>query len=58
MYYYNNKIIIIYIGETSGSHGGEYENAFWDVAPCILVEVNRRFRGARCLHHQGDRHFN
>jgi hypothetical protein len=26
----------------------------WDVAPCCLVEVYRRFRGARCLHLQGD----
>jgi hypothetical protein len=24
---------------------------FWDVAPCSRVEVNRRFRGAYCLHH-------
>jgi hypothetical protein len=28
---------------------------FWDIAPCSLVEVYRRFRGACCLHHQGDR---
>jgi hypothetical protein len=27
---------------------------FWDVAPCNHVEVGRRFRGAYCLHHQGD----
>jgi hypothetical protein len=26
---------------------------FWDVAPCSLVEMDRRFRGAHCLHHQG-----
>jgi hypothetical protein len=26
---------------------------FWVVAPCNLVEVYRRFRGACCLHHQG-----
>jgi len=26
---------------------------FWDVAPCSHVEVDRRFRGAYCLHHQG-----
>jgi hypothetical protein len=25
---------------------------FWDVAPCSLVEVDRRFRGTYCLHHQ------
>jgi hypothetical protein len=28
--------------------------AFWYIAPCSLVEVNRRFRSAYCLHHQGD----
>jgi hypothetical protein len=27
---------------------------FWDVAPCSLVEVYRRFRGTYCLNHQGD----
>jgi hypothetical protein len=27
--------------------------AFWDIAPCSLVEVDRRFRGANYLHHQG-----
>jgi hypothetical protein len=27
---------------------------FWDVAPCDLVEVYRRFKGACCLHHQDD----
>jgi hypothetical protein len=27
---------------------------FWDVAPCNLVEIDRRFRSAYCLHHQGD----
>jgi hypothetical protein len=26
---------------------------FWVVAPCCLVEVYRRFRGACCFHHQG-----
>jgi hypothetical protein len=25
---------------------------FWDVSPRIHVEVNRRFSGAYCLHHQ------
>jgi hypothetical protein len=25
---------------------------FWDVAPCSLVEIYRRFRDACCLHHQ------
>lgn len=27
---------------------------FWIVASCSLVEVNRRFRGASCFHHQDD----
>jgi hypothetical protein len=27
---------------------------FWDVAPYSHVEVDRHFRGAYCLHHQGD----
>jgi hypothetical protein len=35
--------------EISGSHGGEYEDrAFWDVAPCSLVGVDRRFIGVYC----------
>jgi hypothetical protein len=35
--------------EISGSHGGEYEvYSFWDVAPCSLNGVDRRFRGAYC----------
>jgi hypothetical protein len=29
--------------------------ALWDIAPCSLIEVDRRFRGSNCLHHQGDR---
>jgi hypothetical protein len=24
---------------------------FWVVAPCSFVEIDRRFRGAYCLHH-------
>jgi hypothetical protein len=28
---------------------------FWVVAPCSLVEVYRRFRGACCLHHQSNK---
>jgi hypothetical protein len=27
---------------------------FWDVKPCRLVEVYRRFRSACCLHNQDD----
>jgi hypothetical protein len=27
---------------------------FWDILPCSQTDVDRRFRGACCLHHQGD----
>jgi hypothetical protein len=27
---------------------------FWDIAPCGLVVVDRRFRSVYCLHHQDD----
>jgi hypothetical protein len=27
---------------------------FWDVAPCSLVDIDRRFRGDYCFHYQGD----
>jgi hypothetical protein len=27
---------------------------FWDVAPCIVVDIGVRFRGAYCLHHDPD----
>jgi hypothetical protein len=27
---------------------------FWDVAPCSLVEIYQRFRGAYCLHYEGN----
>jgi hypothetical protein len=27
---------------------------FWVTAPCSLVQIHERFRGACCLHHQGD----
>jgi hypothetical protein len=27
---------------------------FWVVAPCSMIEVYRCFRGACCLHHQGE----
>jgi hypothetical protein len=43
-------------GEISGSHGGVYEDGFWDVALCSLVEVYRRFRGAYCTDYGGSRH--
>jgi hypothetical protein len=27
---------------------------FWCIAPCSIVGVYRRFRGAYCFYHQGD----
>jgi hypothetical protein len=31
--------------------------ALWDVAPCTLVQVDRRFGGIYCPRHQGDCYF-
>jgi hypothetical protein len=31
---------------------------FWDLAPCSIVEVDRRFRGAYYLRYQGDEPLN
>jgi hypothetical protein len=28
--------------------------AFWNMAPCSVVEVDRRFAVAHCLHYLGD----
>jgi hypothetical protein len=36
--------------------GGQKMTVFWDVAPCSFVEIDRRFRGAYCLQHQGSKH--
>jgi hypothetical protein len=42
-------------GVISGSHGGEYEDDNrLGLAPCSLVVVDLRFRGAYFLHYQGD----
>jgi hypothetical protein len=63
-YYKNEELCDLYMSlnivramkcsEISGSDGGEKMTVFWDFAPRSLVEVDRRFRGAYCLHHQGD----
>jgi hypothetical protein len=39
------KLLAFYSGKST---------AFWDTAPCSLVEEERRFRGAYYLHHRGD----
>jgi hypothetical protein len=28
--------------------------AFWDIAPSIIIEADRRFRVVYCLHNQGE----
>jgi hypothetical protein len=38
----------------SGSHGGEYEDDFSDIASRSVVEIDQRFGGAYYLHHQGN----
>jgi hypothetical protein len=40
----------------SGSHGSKYEygRVFWGVAPCSVVELGGRFRGAYCFYHNDD----
>jgi hypothetical protein len=42
-------------GNSTCEISGMKMTVFWGVAPCSLVEVHRRFRGACCLHHEGDR---
>jgi hypothetical protein len=29
---------------------------FWDLVPCSLIDIDRGFKWANCLHHQGDEH--
>jgi hypothetical protein len=29
---------------------------FWDAVSCSLLKTDRRFRGAYCLHYQGEDH--
>jgi hypothetical protein len=64
---YSNETTRRYIPEGSNLHTRRHENlkshiiitcskmtTFWDKAPCSLAEVDQRFRGEYCLHHQGD----
>jgi hypothetical protein len=46
----------VYTCEISGSHGGEHEDdcLLRCCAARSLLEIDRRFRSAYCLHHQGD----
>jgi hypothetical protein len=43
--------------EISGSRGGENKYVFWDVAPCIIIEICWRFRSVYCLGRLGNRTF-
>jgi hypothetical protein len=37
----------------SGSRGAENEDVFWDITPCSVTGIDRRFRRVYCLHHHG-----
>jgi hypothetical protein len=43
------------VNEISSYHGANMKiTVFWDVGPCSLVEIGRRFKGAYCLHYSLD----
>jgi hypothetical protein len=46
-YYYYLRVQVLTAGSMKMT-------AFWDIASCILIEVDRRFRGFYCVCHQGD----
>jgi hypothetical protein len=48
-----DKILLSQTGETVE---GKMMSAFWNIEPCSLVEVHRRFGGAYCLHHHCNGH--
>jgi hypothetical protein len=50
----NNENDVIFQVLTAASM--MFRIVFWDVLPCKII-VNRRFRGAYCLHHQGWRQY-
>jgi hypothetical protein len=41
------------VGDKSENNVKVTTNVFWDVAERSLVEIDQRFIGAYCLHHQG-----
>jgi hypothetical protein len=52
---FKNKFSSYSVYEISGFQGASMKmTAFWDIVQCTLVEVDRRFRGAYCLHLQFD----
>lgn len=36
-----------------GAYDGDYEDVFWDVVPCNLMDTKGRFRGTCCLYQKG-----
>jgi hypothetical protein len=46
--YKNNNFVVRFQGLTAPIMK---MTVFWDVAPCSLVKVYRRFRGSCCVHH-------
>jgi hypothetical protein len=52
-YHFNNYWIITHTAlPNSEPYNKLFRIVFWDVLPCKMI-VDRRFRGAYCLHHQG-----
>jgi hypothetical protein len=60
-----NRLLLLYfvdfevsLCEVLASHGDECEDGcLLVVAPCSLVEVDLRFRGAYCFHYQDDQSY-
>jgi hypothetical protein len=54
IYIYAQELSERRLGRTSWSTFTMKITAFWDTEQCSLVRVDRRFRGAYCLNHQGE----
>jgi hypothetical protein len=39
----------VYSSDISGSHGGEYEHVFWDVAPCTRHNIPEDSQPSSCI---------
>jgi hypothetical protein len=51
----NHSVSLVISREIPGSHGGGVKMiAFLDIAPCSVVETDKRSRDAYCFHHQDD----
>lgn len=51
---FRNVLILCYHFDEERNPKEQEMAASWDTAPCSLLEVHRRSRGAFCLHRQGD----